>query len=110
QPPRGSRFTAVGGIAVMTSVQEPRIGTSNRSNVGAELQHEIEQFLYDESDLLDRRCYEEWLTILAPDIHYWMPTRTNRLQRQQSKEVGSEKSAAYFDETFEHLEQRVRRL
>ncbi|MGY1806966.1 3-phenylpropionate/cinnamic acid dioxygenase subunit beta [Blastococcus sp. SYSU D00669] len=83
---------------------------SRRSDVGAATHHEIEQFLYDEADLLDSWQFDEWLTLIAPDIHYWMPTRTNRLQRQRHLETGGLGDAAYFDETYEHLEQRVRRL
>jgi 3-phenylpropionate/cinnamic acid dioxygenase small subunit len=94
----------------MTTVQRGEAKPTRRSNVGPELQHEVEQFLFDEADLLDTGQFEDWLTVMAPDIHYWMPTRTNRLLRQQSQETGTKKDAAYFDETFEHLEQRVRRL
>jgi 3-phenylpropionate/cinnamic acid dioxygenase small subunit len=94
----------------MTTVDQTAPKGSRRSNVGPELQHEVEQFLYDEADLLDSLQFEEWLSLMAPDIHYWMPTRSNRLRRQQGQEVGGPRDAAYFDETFEHLEQRVRRL
>jgi 3-phenylpropionate/cinnamic acid dioxygenase small subunit len=94
----------------MTTTDHDRAKTSTRSNVGPEIQYEIEQFLYDEADLLDRWQYDEWLTLMAPDIHYWMPTRTNRLRRQQHLETAGLAAAAFFDETFEHLQQRVRRL
>jgi 3-phenylpropionate/cinnamic acid dioxygenase small subunit len=83
---------------------------SSRSNVGPDTAYEIEQFLYDEADLLDTWRFEEWLTLIAPDIHYFMPTRTNRLHRQRHLETGGFGDAAYLDETYEHLEQRVRRL
>jgi 3-phenylpropionate/cinnamic acid dioxygenase small subunit len=83
---------------------------SRRSNVDLHTHHEVEQFLFDEADLLDTWQFDEWLTLLAPDIHYWMPTRTNRLHRQRHLETGGPLDAAYLDETYEHLEQRVRRL
>ena len=47
-----------------------------------ELQHEIEQFLYHEAALLAEREYRDWLDLFADDIHYWMPTRYNRLRRE----------------------------
>ena len=81
-----------------------------KTSVDRNTHHEIEQFLYDEADLLDTWQYDEWLTLIAPDIHYWMPIRTNRLHRQRHLETGSPTDASYFDETYEHLEQRVRRL
>ena len=46
-----------------------------------ELYYEIEQFLLDEADLLDERRFEEWLELMTDDVHYWMPTRANRLAR-----------------------------
>ncbi len=75
-----------------------------------ELQHRVEQFLYDEADLLDSWRYWDWLELFDSDIRYWMPTRTNRLGREVKKEIAPPDEAAYFDETYEHLLQRVRRL
>ena len=43
------------------------------------LKSEVEEFLYAEADLLDSRRFDDWLELLADDIHYWMPVRrTNR--------------------------------
>lgn len=41
------------------------------------LQHEVEQFLYREARLLDERRLDDWLDMLADDLHYWMPMRRN---------------------------------
>jgi 3-phenylpropionate/cinnamic acid dioxygenase small subunit len=46
--------------------------------VNADLQHEVEQFLYSEVQLLSERRYREWLDLLAEDIRYWMPVRETR--------------------------------
>jgi benzoate/toluate 1,2-dioxygenase beta subunit len=35
--------------------------------------YEIEQFLYHEARLLERRCFNEWLELLTEDIVYWIP-------------------------------------
>ena len=40
---------------------------------GRALQEEIEQFLFREARLLDESDYSSWLTLIAPEIHYWMP-------------------------------------
>jgi 3-phenylpropionate/cinnamic acid dioxygenase small subunit len=94
---------------VSTTDQEvSRAVTSGRVDAGTH--YEIEQFLFDEADLLDTWQFDEWIKLIAPDIHYWMPIRTNRLGRQQHLETGGRNDAAYFDEVYEHLEQRVRRL
>ena len=37
------------------------------------LQHDVEQFLYRQADLLDRRMWQEWVDLFAPDGIYWMP-------------------------------------
>ena len=42
-----------------------------------ELKQEIEDFLYEEADLLDRREFEAWLDLLADDLSYFMPMRRN---------------------------------
>ena len=41
------------------------------------LKQETEEFLYHEAELLDERCYEAWLELLADDVRYWMPMRRN---------------------------------
>jgi 3-phenylpropionate/cinnamic acid dioxygenase small subunit len=78
--------------------------------VDRDLQFELEQMLFVEADLLDEWRFEEWIALMAADIRYWMPTRSNRLLRERAKEVAGDDEAAYFDETLEHLEQRLYRL
>jgi 3-phenylpropionate/cinnamic acid dioxygenase small subunit len=78
--------------------------------VSVELQHEVEQFLYYEARLLDDRRFDEWLTLFTDDIHYWMPQRYNRLQREMDKENGRIGDLASFDEDRRSLGQRVFRL
>ena len=76
----------------------------------AALQHEIEQFLYHEAALLDERRFEEWLDLLADDIRYLMPTRTNRDRRSTTTDLTDPEQAAFFDETKSDLRRRVQRL
>ena len=42
------------------------------------LKQEIEEFLYQEADLLDTRKFREWLDLLADDLVYFMPIRRDR--------------------------------
>ena len=74
------------------------------------MQQEIEQFLYHESRVLDERRYEEWYALLTDDIHYYMPTRYNRLKREADKEFSAPDEAAFFDEDKRSIAQRIRRL
>ena len=36
-------------------------------------QHAVEQFLYHQADLLDRKEWERWIGLFADDGVYWMP-------------------------------------
>lgn len=42
-----------------------------------ETKREIEEFLYDEANLLDERRFTEWLAMLADDLRYFMPMEYN---------------------------------
>lgn len=42
-----------------------------------EIKREIEEFLYDEANLLDERRFKEWLDTLAEDLRYFMPMEYN---------------------------------
>jgi 3-phenylpropionate/cinnamic acid dioxygenase small subunit len=37
------------------------------------IQHDVEQFLYQQSELLDTRQWQKWIDLFAPDGIYWMP-------------------------------------
>ena len=36
-------------------------------------QHEVEQFLYKQADLLDSKRWQDWIDLFTPDGIYWMP-------------------------------------
>ncbi|RNM12100.1 3-phenylpropionate/cinnamic acid dioxygenase subunit beta [Nocardioides pocheonensis] len=89
--------------------------TTNHSTVAgglASLQthFEVQQFYYREAELLDDGRYADWLTLLADDLDYWMPTRTNRLRRQQALATAARGEAAFYDESKESLAWRIRRF
>src|SRR6266542_3149490 len=75
------------------------------------LQQKIESFLYREAELLDERRYEEWLALLAEDVHYWMPMRRNvkfgELEREFTREG---QDVNWFDEGKETLTRRVQHI
>ncbi|MBL7487658.1 3-phenylpropionate/cinnamic acid dioxygenase subunit beta [Frankia sp. AgB1.9] len=71
---------------------------------------EVAQFYYEEAELLDEGRYTDWLDLLDDDLDYWMPTRTNRLRRQQALSVAARGEAAFYDETKESLAWRIRRF
>lgn len=71
---------------------------------------EVEQLYYEEAELLDEGRYVDWLEMFADDLEYWMPTRSNRLRRQQALSVAARGEAAFYDETKESLSWRIRRF
>jgi biphenyl 2,3-dioxygenase beta subunit len=88
------------------------------------MQQEVEQFLYQEAQLLDERRFHEWLELFSSDVHYWAPLRitraikdTNtykRLNPQSPTEREDELTQAdevfLFDEDKQSLTMRVARL
>ncbi|RQR68768.1 MULTISPECIES: 3-phenylpropionate/cinnamic acid dioxygenase subunit beta [unclassified Burkholderia] len=74
-----------------------------------ETTHRIEQFLFHEARLLDCERWEEWLALMTPDIHYWMPSIENR-RRADKLGAYARGRGAYFDDTHLDLERRVARF
>ena len=72
---------------------------------------DIEDFLYNEAELLDERRYSDWIELVAEDVHYHMPIRRNvqfgEWDRENSR-AGVEVS--WFDEDKRTLVGRVRQL
>lgn len=77
---------------------------------GADIHFEVEQFYYDEAVLLDEGRFGEWFDLLADDLDYWMPRRTNRTRRQQSLAIHKRGEVAFYDESKASLEWRIRRF
>ena len=38
-----------------------------------EVQHAVEQFLYQQAELLDTKQWQAWIDLFTPDGMYWMP-------------------------------------
>ena len=74
------------------------------------LQYEVEQFYYREAALLDDRRFEEWLDLLTPDVHYWMPIRRTVTIANADREFTRPGDMAFFDDDKPLLEARVRKL
>ncbi len=44
-----------------------------KANGSQSLQHEVEQFLYRQSELLDGKKWQDWIDLFTDDGIYWMP-------------------------------------
>jgi 3-phenylpropionate/cinnamic acid dioxygenase small subunit len=60
-----------------TAPVQPAPARLARDNRYYEVKREIEEFLYDEANLLDERRFKEWLDTLAEDLSYFMPMEYN---------------------------------
>jgi len=73
-------------------------------------QHEIEQFLYFEAELLDDRRFGAWVELFDDDVRYWSPVRRSVAAADLSLEFSERGQMAFFDDDKSSLEWRVRRL
>ncbi|MBB5215523.1 3-phenylpropionate/cinnamic acid dioxygenase subunit beta [Parapusillimonas granuli] len=72
---------------------------------------EIQNFLFEEAELLDTRRFSEWLELLHPDIQYRMPLARNiRRDHIKTQEYTRPGEAAWFDEGYQTLSQRVAQI
>jgi 3-phenylpropionate/cinnamic acid dioxygenase small subunit len=97
----------VAAVVAPTSLSD---NTRPTTLVPIEVEREIQQFLYEEADLLDTFRFREWLELFTEDARYWAPVRENRLYRERKEEISAPGSSAYFDDDFIGLKQRVERL
>ena len=79
------------------TVVAPRLPRDNRYY---EIKREIEEFLYDESNLLDERRFKEWLDTLAEDLRYFMPMEFNVKAGEHAKRelTKREEQMSWFNE------------
>ena len=75
------------------------------------LKQEIEDFLYQEAELLDERRFEDWLSLLTEDIRYFMPMRRNVKFGELDREFTREgQDISWFDEGKDTLTRRVNQI
>lgn len=72
------------------------------------LVREVEEFLYQEAELLDEWRLNDWLDLLTDDIRYWMPIRRNVKFDERDREYTRERfDVNWIDEGIETLRSRV---
>jgi 3-phenylpropionate/cinnamic acid dioxygenase small subunit len=80
------------------------------SGLDRELHFQVEQFLYLEARLLDRRLFRDWYDLLADDLEYRVPLRTNRSRRDLAREESAVDELALFDDNKLTIGQRITRI
>ena len=75
------------------------------------LKYQVEQFLYKEARLLDERRLDDWLDLLAEELHYWMPMRRNiKFGDWDLEFTSAETEINWFDEGKDVLAGRIRQI
>ena len=75
------------------------------------LERDVERFLYREAELLDDRRFNDWIELVAEDIHYHMPVRRNvKFGEQHRENTDSDSEISWFDEGKRTLAGRVRQI
>ena len=59
---------------------------------------------------IDARRFEDWYALLADDLEYWMPVRSTRSREDMSEEFAKPGEGAFFDDTKQHMAERIRKL
>ena len=76
------------------------------------LRAEVEEFFYDECELLDERRYDEWLELLTDDISYFMPMRRNVAAGQHEERENTREGLdiSWFEDDKWTLSKRVEQI
>jgi 3-phenylpropionate/cinnamic acid dioxygenase small subunit len=76
------------------------------------LTSELEEYFFNEADLLDQRKYSEWLDLLHQDVHYWIPLLRNVKygSHEELEETSAKDGISWIDEGKATLEQRVAQI
>jgi 3-phenylpropionate/cinnamic acid dioxygenase small subunit len=77
-----------------------------------ETKREIEEFLFDEANLLDDRRFDEWLDTLAEDLQYFMPMTFNVKHGKHAARENTrrEQEMSWFNEGKWTLRKRVEQV
>lgn len=99
----------------MTQLSEPVAAQTTRlarDGQYYELKREIEEFLFDEANLLDDRHFNAWLETLADDLEYFMPMEYNVKAGEHAKRefTTRDKQMSWFNEGKWTLAKRVEQI
>lgn len=72
------------------------------------LWYRVNQFYNQEARALDEEDYATWFSMLAEDIHYWMPSRESVFRKDESADTV--KNMNHYNESLPSLQLRVARL
>lgn len=84
--------------------------TEAKERVSMQLHYDLSQHYYQEASLLQDGEYQTWFeTMVAKDIHYWMPVVERRYAKDKRPAPTPDDMAIYNDD-YDEMKQRVGRL
>lgn len=75
-------------------------------SISRDVRDQIEAFLFDEADLLDRDEFDGWLDLLAPEVHYFARVRQT-LRRGGG--LGFSERSMHLNDNYTSLKMRIQR-
>jgi 3-phenylpropionate/cinnamic acid dioxygenase small subunit len=99
----------------MSEIAEVEVQTPARLPRNAryyEVKREVEEYLFDEANLLDERRFKEWVDTLADDLEYFMPMSFNvKFGEHATREhTTREKHMSWFNEGKWTLAKRAEQI
>ena len=91
----------------MSNVMQEQFGASAAS---VALVNELQQALYREARMLDGERYDDWVAMLADDLHYHMPSIATRYRADKTDQIGDLNRAALYNDSREDIKKRLGRL
>lgn len=107
--PDYSTYPAIGMPEARAAAQQLLDMRGDGEPASIEVLLAIERFYNREARLLDEERFDEWYTLLADDLFYWMPLRQNLFRRDMRGEIDAA-NMAMFDERKADIAVRLGRL
>jgi len=83
-----------------------------RNDAYFRLRRDVEEFFYDEAELIDTRKFHLWLDMLHEDLRYFMPMRRNVKfgQQDEREDTKEEAGISWFNENKWTVSKRVEQI
>ena len=88
EPDHSPRASQAGSSAQVR--QLPRAGILSRTSAEADVQREVEQFLYLQAELLDSKHWQAWIDLFDAQGVYWMPVMPEQIEWEGSPSIFAE--------------------
>ena len=87
-PDHSPRAPMASSAAPVAANPLPRLTVG--SATGADVQREVEQFLYAQAELLDAKHWQAWIDLFVADGVYWMPVTPDQTEWEGSPSIFAE--------------------